>query len=613
MARSLGRLPLRLLAGLMVSGLWAAGVVRLLDPAGPLARLSLVVAAIPLIAVLLGFGGPLGARIGNLLALSAPLALLWALNHPALGSWWAFDDPCNLALVAEYGNWRPFVDSTGSFLNPLLYLSQGIDLSLFGLEPGAFFAHQLLSFSVLIAVGYGFLRAYLAPSGASLALSLFVVSLPAFAVARLQMNRHYLEGLILALASFALYRRSVDSGRYRWAVLGAALYLLATTAKEVFVPLVALLPFLLIESSWRERWRHALPYGVAVGVYGFWRLYMLGWSNSLSGYGSMAGELRLDAISRLPAQLGFAQPWQKLAITGAVVAAVLVLGRRSRFFLAAASTGLVVLTAPLIPTAARLAPRHSFLGSFAIAAILAASLEAVRARSVHHPDYPRWRPGWREPVQALAGVLLLLLALSSLTSAPLWRRLEPLLDHQSSEGRFVLDEPGDGLLLTTIHHAGFLQCLAQLRHDVLARPDGPGFCGDPCFCSQAFPGENGWRYTEGRITAAPITAAGDCDARRPLEVRLSHDQPTKTMSWRFGPYSEGTYEVLLLSGSGRPGVSIPIVIPRQGSMPYWLTRPLRFVLKYRSPEGWQTYSPVFEVDTGGEATSIARPDRDGDD
>ncbi len=590
----------RLVAGLLLAVLWTAGVVELLAPADWLARLALAAAGLPLIALLLGAGGP---RIRPLLGLLAPLALLWAVNYQALGSWWLLDDPCNLALVAEQGSWRPFVHSSGSFLNPLLYVSLGLDLSLFGLQPTAFYAHQLLSFSLLLAVASAFLRAYLTPAGSGLALSLFAVTLPVFAIAQLQMNRHYLEGLVLTLASFVLYRRAVESGRCRWAIPGAALYLLATTAKEVFVPLVVLLPFLMTRGTsrgsatedWRARLFQGLPYGAALGAYGLWRLYMLGWSNSLSGYGTMGGEPRLDAVLRLPALLGFAHPWQQLAAAAAFAAAVLALGRRSKLFLAAAGVGLVVVMAPLIPTAGRLAPRHAFIPCFAVTAILAAALETAR---------PRWRRAWRVLAQALAGTLLLLLALSSLTSAPFWRYFERTLDHLGSEGRFVLDGESGGLLLTTVNHTGFLQCLAQLRQDVLAWPGGPGFCGDPCYCSRAFPGESRWLYSGGQIAAAPDPSAGDCDARRPLEVRMSHDRTARRMSWRFGPYAEGSYEVLLFSSAGgRPGISIPVAIPRQGSMPYWLSRPLRFVLKYRSPEGWQTYSPVFRVEPGGEAAA----------
>ena len=527
----------------------------------------------------------------NAIALAAPLGLLWALNAQAFSSWWLRDDPCVLVQIQEHGIWRPFFSPISSLLIPLQTFSLGLDFSLFGLEPTAFYGHQLLSFSVLIVAGYGFLKAYLTASGSSLALSIFVLTAPAFAVAQQLMNRHYLEGLALALISLTLYRRSVDGGRYSLAILGAALYLLAAAAKEVFVPLVALLPFL-AGSDRRRRWLHGLPFVLAAGVYGLWRLYMLGWSNSLSGYGDLGEEFRFAALLRAPTLLGLTRPWQAILGVAALAAATLAVARRFPTSRPGLGVGLAALAAPLVPVAAQLEPRHFLLGALAAGALLAAALEA-----------PATFLDRFATARALAGTFLLLLTLASLTGSQFWRHLEATVAHHRSEGSFVLTDPGDGLLLTTVNHSQFLQCLAQLRREVLGQPDGPGFCGDPCFCSRHLPESRSWRYQDGRIATAEMVAAEDCDVDRPLAIELSHDREQNRISWTFGPYAQGVYEVLLISGVGAPGVSIPVALPRQGSTPYWLFEPLRLVVRYRSPEGWQTYSTVYTVKPDGEATS----------
>ncbi len=584
---------LRVGAGLVLAGLWTAAVAILYDSTGWLAQAALVAAALPLIALQLDLGRRSSrGRIRDAIALSAPLGLFWALHHPALDSWWIRDDPCHLTLILDHGIWRPFVSAIGFFLTPLLGFSLGLDFSLFGPEPGAFYGHQLLSFSVLIVAGYAFLRAYLTPAGAGLALALFVVSTPAFAVARLLMNRHYLEGLTLALVGLLLYRRSVDGDRFPLAILGAACYLLATTAKEVFVPLVVLLPFV-ASGDLRRRWRHALPFVAATGSYGIWRLTMLGWSNSLSGYGALGGEFRLSALLEVPRLLGLAEPWRLVVAIGAGAAAVLVLGRRSRSSALALGAGLVALAAPLIPVAARLEPRHLFLWAFAGASILAAAF--VPPKALGGDRYVLLR--------ALGGMLLLVLALASLARSDFRRHLGPALDQHRGEGSFVLEDSRQGLLLTTVNHSTFLQCLAQLRRDVLGKPGGPGFCGDACYCSERFPGERRWRYADGRLVEDPAGADCTIAGDRALEIDLAHDRAGKRMSWTFGPYPEGSYQVLLISGAKAPGVSIPVALPRQGSMPYWLFEPLRFVVRYRSPEGWQTYSAVYTVEPDGQATT----------
>ncbi len=524
----------------------------------------------------------------GLLALATPLVLLWMLHARALESWWIRDDPCHLAAILDHGLWRPFVQPIGFFLTPWLNLSLGLDLTLFGLAPEAFYAHQLASFSLLILVGYGFLRAWLTPAFAGLALALFVASPAAFAVTQQLMNRHYLEGLILLLASFSLYRRATVSQAWPPALLGAALYLLATATKEVFVPAVLLLPFLAC-GELRGRLRRAAPYGVALAVYGIWRLAMLGWSNSISAYGSSVGPPPPAALLEgLRALLGVPKPWQALLAAALLAAAALTLGRRSKAALGGLAVGVLVLAVPLVPVLTRLAPRHFFLASFAAAAVLAAALQPPASET------GRWRRA-----RAACATILLLLTLGSLSVSWTWRSLDAAVAHHRGEGRFVLESPENGLLLTTLQDSRYLECLSRLRREVLEDPGGPGFCGDPCYCSEAFPDAAIWRVAEDRPRRVDSAPEPGCDARREVAVAMTHDRQRGRLSWRFGPWQEGRYEALLISGEAPPGVSIPVAVPRQGSMPYWLFEPLRLVVKYRSPEGWQTYSAVLTVEPDG--------------
>ena len=67
------------------------------------------------------------------------------------------------------------------------------------------------------------------------------------------------------------------------------------------------------------------------------------------------------------------------------------------------------------------------------------------------------------------------------------------------------------------------------------------------------------------------------------------------MSWEFGPYNEGQYYYAgpsgnyEVSGHFRPMLS-------EGTIPYALSTPLSFVIKYISSEGWRTYSPILTID-----------------
>ena len=224
------------------------------------------------------------------LALLLPLGFFALMNRGALDSWWAYDDPCLLRSLAKYGAWAHFVEPTvwrgvsGTLLMPWVLLSFGLDYHLFGLDPVGFYAHHLLSFALLITVGFFVLRRFLAPSFSALALCLFVVSVPSFVVAQQLMNRSYVEGLVFTLASVALFHHSLVLRRLRWAFAGALAYALATTSKEIFVPLVVILPFLPVANP-RTRLTYAVPYVAVAIVYTFWRTAMLIPGQFFTSYG----------------------------------------------------------------------------------------------------------------------------------------------------------------------------------------------------------------------------------------------------------------------------------------------------------------------------------------
>ncbi len=547
--------------------------------AGWFQAIGLMLAGFPLIWLLSGGHRSLPRRSLAFLALISPMALFWFLNRRALQAWWIGDDPCHLIAISDHGLWRPFFRSIGYFLTPWLNLSLGADFLLFGLQPRGFYMHQLVAYAVLVLVAYVFLRLFLTPPSCSLALSLFVVSAPSFAVTQLLMNRHYLEGLILTLAALYLYRRAITQNHLCMAICGSGLYLLATATKEVFVPLVFVLP-LLSGGKRRSTVRHATPFVVSALVYGVWRFYMLGWSNTLSAYGD-EGRANLDSVLSLPDRLGFAGAWFWVA-TMLVALALLQLGLRSRRAALGFLISLPLVVLPLVPVLSRLEPRHFFLPALVLSVLLAVALDRRREA-------------------AIGGTCLLLIALFALSQSTIWNRLELSSDRYQSEGQFVLDRTEDGWMFTSANHSMFHQCLAQLREEFLELPEGPRFCGDACFCTHSFPDEPMWRYGDQGVLQTKNELASTCAIDRDLEVDLVHDATRKRLVWSFGPYEEGQYAALLVSGSSRQGSSLPIPLARTGEMPYWLFDALRFVIRYRAPGGWTTYSPVFRVENGERA------------
>ena len=550
-------------------------------------RVVLMVLALPLLLLALTAGRrPLGAAGETLLALVAPLGLLFVHGLRTLGDWWLLDDPCLLASTLRHGPWAHFFDPqvwrplSGNVLMPWTTLSFAFDAHLFGPEPQVFYAHQLVSFILLIVLAYALLRPLLTALGASLALSLFVASAPAMAVAWRLMNRHYLEGAVLAIAAIALYRHAVERGRFSSALAGAACYLLATTAKEVFVPLVVLLPCLPV-ADLRRRLRYAAPFVAVGGLYALWRLYMLGMVNSFSGYAAGEPSSALRQALAAPRLLGITEAWQGLAVGILLVVALGTVARRSRTHLLFVTSATLVLVLPLLPVIDRLAPRHFFLPALAFSCVLAACA----------------RP-WlsRHPLPVTAGALvLLLLGLGTLEQSPVWRHRDQEVSQYRAAGEFVLRAPPGQMLFTDLLNTSFLACLGELRQ-TLGLGAGPGFCGDPCWCADRFSGGEATRVEHGLVVPFDPTPDSACAVPRALSVEMRYDAASSRLSWHLGPDPSGAYEVMLVHGEDPLEVSPPVPIGPRGSTPWTFDRPLRWIVKYRASEGWVTFSPVLELD-----------------
>lgn len=565
-------------------------------------RVALIFLVLPLLLLALGSDGrpwsPWGPVGETLLALAAPIGLLLANGLRALEDWWLLDDPCLLASTLRHGIGAHFFDPqvwrslSGNVLMPWTTLSFGFDAHLFGAEPRAFYTHQLAAFALLIVLAFLVLRPVLSALGASLALSLFVTSAPAVAVVWRLMNRHYLEGTILTLLALALYRRAVERDRMALAVAGATLYLLATTAKEVFVPLVVLLPCVPI-GSLRQRLRYGFPFAVTGALYALWRLYLLGPVNSFSGYAQSDGGSRFEHVLDAPRLLGITELWQLLGVAVLLAGSLVLVVRRSPSRLPFVLGTAVLLVLPLLPVADRLAPRHFFLPTFAFVCALGS---AVRPWLAAHPL--RWTAG---------ALLLLLSGLQALEHAPVWKNREHEVRQYRGEGEFVLRAAPGEVLFTDLLNPSYLGCLGELRR-LLDQGTGPGFCGDTCWCTSTLPEVDAARFEHGLIVPFEFTPDLTCASPRALTVEMHHDPDIGRLSWQLGPYTSGEYEVMLVHGGNPPAVSVPVPIGPQGSTPWALTQPLRWIIKFRSDEGWETFSPVLELDSNRPTQSWARPE-----
>lgn len=320
---------------------------------------------------------PWAEYLGVALLLSA-LALL--AHGASLAGFWRWDDGAHLNYAARHAPWQYFFDAriargySSANLTPWNLLFYDLNLSLFGMEPAGHYAHLL----VLVALGsvlfYAVLRQFLAPLPALLGAVALLLGKPTAHIAAGLMHGHYASGFVLCMLAILGWTVYCRGGRARWLWISAVAYLLATACKEVYVPLVVLLP-LLPAGPWQRRLRALAPFVAIALLYAGWRYLMLG--RLLGGYtqGAFDAGEAVQQLLRIPRLLlGSKPPGHLLTMAFAGLLCLAACQRRLNGPLAVAMLALVLL--PLLPLTAfpgiHSADRYLFVPWLACAACLAA-------------------------------------------------------------------------------------------------------------------------------------------------------------------------------------------------------------------------------------------------
>lgn len=542
----------------------------------------------------------------------ALLALLvLAVFHRLPLAYWRADDPAILLHAIESGGLRAFYDaenwrrlSPGN-LTPWLTLSFKTDWALAGLSPRFFYLHHLASLALLCAAVYALLRQWAPPPPALLGAGLFLAGAPTASVAQLLMTRHYLEGLLFALLALLGFLHAVRRGQARWAWLGAAAYLAATTAKEVYVPLLLILPVLPV-GRLRERLAAALPFAGVAAFYVLWRAHMLG---SLAG-GYMEDASRLDAAVVLPMAQALANiPRFLFGAAGPPLAFLFATGwlwllwrsRPLRPFVAV--LGVAVL-APLIPLARwpgiTSPDRYLFLPWF----VLCAGWTCLACR-IGPGRHPRGNPAANALANSTGCLLLAGLAAAALIQTHQMNAVwQPAHREFETQGRFIMQAgarqgfvPTEALLGGYWYATGLFDIKGgQMQPVPVALIPGLPVPPQGIDALYAYDGaQGGMADISHRIEAVlRESAAVDMAGALSIEARLERG----TLHWRLGPYEDGAYYL----ASPRLG---RYPIGRQGAARVAFGE-LAFQVQYRSPDGQLVSSPPLLLRSGG-AVAWQRP------
>jgi hypothetical protein len=543
------------------------------------------------------------AGVWDIFAVALLLLAYFIINRWVFGLWWLYDDPWLLKSVIEtrWIDWflshKVWVSAfSPANLTPWLPLSLKADLSLAGLHASFFHIHQFFSLSVALVLLYVFLRLFLPVPGAFLGGLIFLCGTPTKVVAHMLMTRHYVEGLVFALASMVFWFQGYRKKKRVLVLLSAVFYLLSVTAKELYAPL----PLVLMcwpEGDLRDRLRKLFPlFGILI-AYFLWRRWMLG--SFVGGYargGSTYYHFSpLDVAlfpKRVLERMIPLRLWEWVfSFAGLVVAAMGFWkagkeGRLAPFSLFAGSL-LVAALGPILPVSSIMTYRYTLVAWVAFSCCLAAGFK----------------------VFGKAGQWIWLMVLLVLVVGAFEGGRECIGDLKrgtkqwEAEGHFIFSHPdsGEDVLLTPIPHYPYYKGLRWIRTHYLGRPSGPrATCSKDRVGAVAFSvlskKERGlWRYNpaKGRVERCWEKVAWKEQAAPSHRLQVSIVRKAGEIKWKLGPYKKGDYGAIV-------GNQVYAISRKGSSQDIFGSRPVAVRILYVSRGSWYVISPPLTLRREGE-------------
>lgn len=514
--------------------------------------------------------------------------LVVGFYHQVLKGWWSSDAPYILKEAVQYHPWEyyfiPHVwqELSVNNLTPWICLSFDLDIVLFGLKPLWFYSHQLISLWLAVITLYFVIRLYVPSTFAAIGSVLFVIGTPVTIIVNYLSHRHYLEGLVLALIAMYLFVKSLRTKRIVLAWVSGFVYILAMSAKEVYVPLV-LAVLALPENSWRIRFKYAVPLLLALLFYIPWRMWMLG--EAVGGYDYI---VKAQDVLLLPQKIlqqffNFNTLWGSLT---AFIVLGIVFGmslRRLYVFIYTIWVCVLVLM-PVVPLSPMpINERHVFVIWVTLCVGVSIGL------------YSFWKQSWWR--MFIVGLMCLIMITTTAVNSN--HRMTDCVNGVArwrEEGRFILEEAGHKKHLIGVVGPGwFYDYLIWLRKEYFKRPEGPSVVYDAIFfVNRDIVGHTVWTYSTEKhkiihardsITDIVTKIKGQIRQEAPLSIRVS--QEGKRVLWQLGPYHDGEYFAL----TGEYLQPYPVL--REGAVKLGPNFGTQLQFRYDSPEGWTTYSPSF--------------------
>lgn len=535
---------------------------------------------------------------------AAMVALTLIINAGVFAAGWRWDDPSILLHAHQFSFVQDLVDpavwqqASPANLTPLLFISMEVDLILAGMSTWFFYLHQLLVLAAAAFLLVVLLRHWCAPQYAAAGGILFLCGLPVMVVAEQLMTRHYAEGLVLTLLAIVAFVRYLRTGAVTVLALAVLCYILAVMAKEVYVPLPVLL-LCLPESTWRQRMSASLPFFMVAIAYAFWRSWML--PDTLGGYAYGANYFSQEWIQQALATYSSFPRLLSGSMWPVFAGAYLFLlgmylwrkhsdrsqaGFRKNIFPAFAVLVAALVLAPLAPLVQTPGIAQADRYLFAVWAAFSFSAAFFAGR---------YSAGGPSSWVSLTAVMALVV-LSAVHAIPQRQQVAAVGRAFDVQGAFLWqydDSVAYQPSAEVLPSLWFATDLAEFKARIGAGTS-PVIVVDDIFLSEAA-GKPLFSFDV--MCACMRDASAEAQQRlqqsalavrqqAPLSVNFAYR--SSVISWKFGPYTSGSYQLV----SNRIGV---INAPAIGSMRAILAEGAGFYIRYQSPEGWLTYSDLFQV------------------
>ena len=528
-----------------------------------------------------------------LLPVSVLAIICFGLYHSVLSAGWRFDDGAHLEFAMTYSPWQYFFIpeitrlQSGANLTPWNAFFYDINLSIFGLNPGGFYFHQLIVLWLISIATYFFLKLWLDWYWAILGATLFLIGAPTVHVANQIMAGHYTTGLLFTVIALYIYTRAVQDQNRTLAVLSALFYLLAVTCKETYVPLIVILPLVPIGTI-KERLSYALPTLCIAISYLAWRMQVLG---RLYGGYNLSGTYDpfqiIETLSHIPFLLFGNHLIAQFMLVIMTILIVYTLYRRQRNVILVLIVAGVLLF-PLIPLVSYpgiTAPdRYLFLIWWGVSLLISCTLST---QNIFRNKYWVWGIAF-----ALTG--------NSLNHVNEEQKnvANAALETENSYS-FILNSQADQVYVSPTfdyYYGAVLPSIVAAQDKMVPEnpvrakviPDIEQLAAIDLTTTSVWSYDNHCQCIKDITATVPllVTAYQNELIQRPFSVRLS--LVDLKAEWHLGPYSEGEYAIMI----NNQGF---FTLPSTGMHSYPRDTLTGYIL-YKSPEGWITKSEVFQLD-----------------